>query len=140
MTRRANICTLVAALGAVLAPPASAAPQPITGGHLRWTQANVYETGAPAGTNRTWMGYVTSVGPPFTNGRVFPTSPATGATVTPGSARGADRTYPHTFPVAAGGTYDPDTGQAVVELAGTVTFTSDAHGFTITLSNPRLEL
>ena len=131
----------VACAALALAPAgAIAAPQPVTGGHLRWTQANVYETSAPAGTNRTWMGYVTSVGPPFTNGTVSATAPATGQTVTPMSARGADRLYPFTVPVAAGGTYDPDTGEGRIELAGTVTFASSAHGFTITLSNPLVEL
>ena len=136
---RALIAVLAAALTLATAT-AVAAPQPVTHGELRWTQANVYETGAPAGTNRTWMGYVTSVGPPFTNGTVSATSPATGQSVSPASPRGADRLYPFVFPAASGGTYDPATGEGRIEFAGTVTFTSSSHGFTITLSNPLVEL
>lgn len=137
---RRTVVVALAALMGLASSTARAAPQPVTGGELRWSQANVYETGAPAGTNRTWMGYVTSIGPPFTNGTVYATSPATGQTVTPASPRGAERIYPYSFPVAAGGTYDPDTGSGSIELAGTVTFTSSVHGFTITLSNPKVEL
>ncbi|PTL58512.1 hypothetical protein C7Y72_01990 [Paraconexibacter algicola] len=128
--------TTVGVLGC--AATATAAPAPVTGGALEWTQANVYETGAPDGTNRTWLGYTTALGPPFTNGTARPTAPATGPTVTAQSARGADATATTSFPVAAGGSWDATTGEGTLEFAGTLSFTSAAHGFTITVSNPRV--
>lgn len=137
---RARTHTLAALAAATLCSPAVAAPAPVTGGSLTWTEFNVYETGAPAGTNRTWLGYVTSIGPPFTNGTASATRPATGDTVTPASPRGANAAYPFDYPVAAGGAYDPETGTGELEFAGTVTFSSTAHGFTITLSNPKVVL
>lgn len=127
---------LSAALVALAPASATAAPVPVTAGSLDWTAINVYDTGAPDGTDRTWLGYTTAVGPPFTNGNLAALEPATGPTVTPNSARGATAAYTHRFPVAAGGTYDPATGDGRFEFAGTLRWTSVPHGFTITLSNP----
>lgn len=122
------------------AAPASAAPVPVTGGALTWTQANVYESGAPAGTNRTWLGYTTITGPPFTNGSMTASDGATGATVDGRSARGATATYDVVFPTGQGGTYDAATGSGTIELRGTLTFRSQAHRFTITIKDPQVVL
>ena len=119
-----------------LAAPAPAAT--VASGELEWTQFNVYELAAPAGTNRTWLGYVTG-GPPLANGNATASDGATGATVTPASTRGADQAYSFGFPTGTGGTYDEYTGTGTVELTGTLTFTSAAHGFTISVEDPQLE-
>ena len=50
------------------------------------------------------------------------------------------RRYTFGFPTGTGGTYDEYTGKGTVELAGTVTFTSAAHGFTISVEDPQLKL
>lgn len=131
---------LVATLAAVAPSTALAAPAPVTAGSLDWTQVNVYDTGAPDNTDRTWLGYTTSVGPPFTNGSARVSAPATGPAVTTSSPRGATSTFTHSFPVAAGGVYDAATGEGTLEFAGTLTYTSPAHGFTITISNPLVVL
>jgi hypothetical protein len=125
-------------LAVALALPASAiaAPAPVTAGSLAWTQFNVYDTGAPDGADRTWLGYTTSIGPPFTNGSARPGAPATGPTVTTQSPRGTTAGYTTTFPVASGGAFDAASGEGTLEFAGTLTYTSPAHGFTITVSNP----
>lgn len=136
MKRQIFLAIIATAAAASPAPGALAAPAPVTSGALQWTQYNVYDTGAPDGTDRTWLGYTTSIGPPFTNGSARADAPATGPTVTTQSPRGADRGYTHVFPVAAGGSYDAATGDGVLEFAGTLTYASPAHGFTITVSNP----
>jgi len=142
MTPLRSFATLVTSAAAALlvTQPAVAEPRPVTSGALRWSQFNVYDTSAPAGTDRTWLGYLTAIGPPFTNGSATVTAPATGDSVTPQSPRGRDQAYTHAFPVAAGGSYDPQTGTGDLEFAGTLTFTSAAHGFTITVSNPLVVL
>lgn len=137
-TRTLRCATLGALAGTLLATGAADA-EAVAGGRLDWTAANVYETGAPEGTNRTWMGYTTAPGVPFTNGTVTASEGATGDAVTPSSPRGADRRYTFGYPVASG-SYDPASGTADVEARGTVTFQSAAHGFTVTLEAPRVVL
>lgn len=131
-----------AALGALagtLLATATADAAAVAGGRLDWTTANVYETGAPDGTNRTWMGYTTAPGVPFTNGTVAASAGATGETVTPQSPRGADRLFTFGYEVTTGG-YDAATGTGDLEAKGVVTFRSAAHGFTVTLEQPRVVL
>ncbi len=141
--------TLAFAAAALLAaaPAASAADFTVTGGKLDWTMANQYAGGGDAA--RTWLGYATNTAPvagPPAAGKVEPTAPATatgpdGAAVTVidgASARGADKLFTLSYPVAAaGGTYT-DEGVGSVELEGTFTFT--VHGFPITLVNPQVKL
>ncbi len=128
-----SLAVLTAA--AALAVPAAARADAVRSGSLSWSLAHVYDTGAPDNTNRTYLGYVTSSGPPFTNGTARPSNGATGDTVTPSSAKGADKTYAFRY-AGATGTYDRITGAGTLELKGTVTFHSDVHGFTITIVDP----
>lgn len=116
----------------IAAPGASAAP--VTASTLNWTQAAVYDTAAPANTDRTWLGYAT--GPGFlAAGTVTPSAGATGPTVTPASPRGASALYTFSFP-GTSGSYDAATNTGSVELSGTLTYNSTAHGFNITVENP----
>jgi len=124
-------------IAGALAAPAPAAT--VSSGELEWTQFNVYELAAPQGTNRTWLGYVTG-GPPLANGAATPSDGATGDPVTAASARGADQAYTIGFPTGTGGSYDEYTGKGTIELTGTLTFTSAAHGFTISVEDPQLKL
>jgi hypothetical protein len=134
--------TLAAVVAILALAPASAQASTVTGGHLDWTITNVFDSTAPAGTQRTWLGYATSSPPPQgANGTAAPIAPATGDTVTPSSTRGVD--YRFSYP-ATSGTYDEYTGTGTVELAGAVSFTAPAfpagHGFTITIENPQVVL
>jgi Htaa len=105
-------------------------------GSVGWTQAAVYELAAPPDTNRTWLGYVTG-GPPLAAGAATASAGATGDPVTTSSPRGAGTAYTFGFPISSV-SYDAATGSDIVEATGTVTFTSTAHGFTISVSNPRI--
>lgn len=121
---------------AIAVPGASAAP--VTVSTLDWTQAAVYDTAAPANTDRTWLGYAT--GPGFlAAGTVTPSAGATGPTVTPSSPRGATALYTFSFP-GTSGNYDAATNTGSVELSGTLTYNSTAHGFNITVENPLVVL
>lgn len=136
--RRLRLPALACAVSLSLAAAASASAATVTSGHLDWSNANVYESGAPAGTNRTWLGYVT--GPtPLAAGTATPSGGAGGDTVTTASARGATQLFGFSFP-ATGGTYDAATNAGTVELRGMLTFASAAHGFTITVVDPQLVL
>jgi hypothetical protein len=140
LASRAGLAGLAAL--ALAAAPAAAAP--VTSATLGWTSVKVYDSGAPAGTDRTWLGYVTSPFP-LANGSASASDGATGATVDAASAAGAAYTFG--FP-ATGGDYEPATGEGTIQLDGTVSFTSPppgpppsgGHGFTITVANPRLTL
>ena len=79
-------------------------------------------------------------GPPLANGAATPSEGATGDPVTAASARGADQAYTIGFPTGTGGSYDEYTGKGTIELTGTLTFTSAAHGFTISVEDPQLKL
>lgn len=133
------VVTLVAVGAAAL--PAAAQAGTVKSGALSWTQYNVYDTGQPAGTDRTWLGYVTSTLPPSALGSATPIAPATGDTVTPSSTRGTGTTAPNTttFP-ATSGTYDATDGTGTIELDGALEYTSAAHGFDITIEKPKLVL
>lgn len=138
MMARTRLVALTALTGTLLTA-ASAQAASVAGGRLDWTTANVYETGAPEGTNRTWMGYTTAPGVPFTNGTVTASAGATGATVTPQSPRGADRLYTFGYELTSG-SYDAAAAAGDLEAKGVVTFQSAAHGFTVTLEQPRVVL
>ncbi len=140
--RRPALGVLVALASALLAAPAGAAT--VTSGKLDWTTTKIYDTGAPAGTQRTWLGYVTTAFP-LANGTVTPSDGATGATVNTSSTPGDAFTL--TYP-ATGGTYEPATGEGTIHLDGVVTFFSPpggappngGHDFTITVEDPKLVL
>ena len=123
-----------AVVAAVAAAPASA------GVTLDWTTANVY-----AGTERTWLGYVTNPapGPASAKGSVFPGAGALGPLVTGESPRGANQLVTFGYP-ATGGELDTDLLSGSMTFQGSVTFESPAppagHGFTISVENPRLVL
>lgn len=114
---------------------------------LGWTQVNVFDTSAPANTNRTWLGYFTqsATGPAAagTNRGTFtPSGEATGDTVTPDSPRGPQAQYRVRFPgVFSHG--EPGLWPKVVQFGGVVTYRSQpmpaGHGITVTLENPRVE-
>lgn len=125
----------VLAAGAAALAPAAAGAAPVTAGALTWAQFNVFDTSAPANTNRTWMGYVTAIAA----GTVTASGGARGAAVTPTSPRGADQRFAFDYP-ATGGTLDAATNTGSIELAGAVVFESRAHGFTITVERPRVVL
>lgn len=121
----------LAALLVALLLPATTHADVVTGGTLTWSQVNVYDTRAPADTDRTWLGYTTQ----FAAGSAATSEGATG------SAGLADRgrTVPFVFPRATGG-WDPATRSGTVDLAGVLRFRSDAHGFDITVERPRVVL
>lgn len=145
MTSLKTLPALLAVGGSALMAPSTAAlaaPQTVVSGALRWHQTNVFDSSAPAGTARTWLGYVTASTSPFAsaNGTLAVQAPATGIDVTPTSPRGLDRTYVQAYPAVADGTYDPATGAGRVEFRGTVSFTSAAHRFAITVEDPLVVL
>ena len=119
-----------AALTLTAMPVAGASAATVSSGQLAWSQTNVYDTSAPAGTNRTWIGYVTR----FAAGTTQPTGRATGPTVV--AANGGAQTFLHPL---RSGTYDPVTGSGSVQLDGGVSYSSTAHGFTITVEDPRID-
>ena len=140
--RRAAGLLAAAALSAAAVPSAASAGV-VTGGHLDWTQLNVYDSGQPAGTDRTWLGYVTGPSPAQANGTATPLAPATGDTVSPASARGNTEDYTTVFP-AVSGTYDPADGTGAIELDGGLQFVAptppSGHGFTISVEDPKVVL
>jgi hypothetical protein len=99
---------------------------------------------------RTWLGYVTNPAPGSgANGTAKVSGDATllgpaGAPVAQVDGtlpRGGDQLYTFGFPVAsAGSTYDLETGVGTVETTGTTTFASTAHGFNLTVDNPKVVL
>jgi hypothetical protein len=135
-----RLALALAVLGTAALPSAAQAGT-VKSGALSWTQFNVYDTGAPANTDRTWLGYVTSTLPPSALGSATPIAPATGDTVTAASTRGTGTTAPYTttFP-ATSGTYDATEGTGTIELDGGLDFQSSAHGFDITVEKPKLVL
>jgi hypothetical protein len=134
--------TRLAAAGSTLAVsaaliPAAAQADTVTTGHLDWSQTAIYDLGAPAGTNRTWLGYVTGPGPALAAGTATPTAPATGPTVDTSSTRGD--AFTTSFPSTTG-TYDPSTGIGTIDYDGALVFASTAHGFTISVEKPEVVL
>lgn len=137
MSRRTRLLAASSTLAAATAlAPAAAQADTVTAGHLDWSQTAVYDSAAPAGTNRTWLGYVTGSGF-LAAGTATPTAPATGPTVDVNSTRG--NVFTTAFPVASG-TYDPEDGTGTIDYDGALVFHSDAHGFTISVEQPEVVL
>jgi hypothetical protein len=138
--RRLRRAGLLVSMALAAAVPASAQAATVASGQLDWTQTAVYNSGTP---QRTWLGYVTGPGPSLAAGSATPIAPATGPTVTTASDRGVGQAYTTTFP-ATTGTYDPNNGVGALELDGGLSFVAPpppaGHGFTITVTQPRLVL
>lgn len=147
-TARRAIWMLPLTLLSLLAAPPATASAAVS---LDWTSANVFDAGAPANTARTWLGYVTNPAP-FPPGASADGSAtvADGATITePGgvddgavdgsSARGVDALFTFSYP-ATTGSIDLRERSGSMQFEGDVSFTSVAHGFTISVEDPRLVL
>jgi hypothetical protein len=102
-------------------------------GTVEWTQANSYTFGG--GTQNTWLGYTTFA--MLGNGTMTPSGEAVGPTVTPQSERGTTATYTTSFRVTRS-SLNPETKRGQVWSLGTLTYASVAHGFTITVQDPRI--
>jgi hypothetical protein len=138
LTRRTRLAAAGSALAAsaALIPAAAAQADTVTAGHLDWSQTAIYDSAAAAGTNRTWLGYVT--GPGFlAAGAATPTAPATGPTVDTSSTRGD--VFTTVFPSTTG-TYDPYTGVGTIDYDGALVFASTPHAFTISVEKPEVVL
>lgn len=142
--RRLLLSLTVAA--ATLAAGAGSASAAVS---LDWTLENAYGTGCSgSGLNCTWLGYVTN--PAVGSGANGTVTTADGATitdptgavvasVTPASVRGAGQNYTFAYP-ATGGVINTDSNTGEMDFDGTVSYVSVAHGFTLTLVEPRLVL
>lgn len=135
------VIAVIAAIGATTASANGGSNAPT----LDWTQAAVYNSAAAAGTDRTWLGYVTSptpIGPPIPNGTQTPSNGAFGDTVTPTSPRGANTAYKASFPAQSGSTSlgDATTAEGEFQFAGTVTWTAPGHNLNVSFENPRVVL
>jgi hypothetical protein len=115
---------------------------------LDWTSANVFNTAAPANTERTWLGHVTNP-TPFSGANGTATV-ADGASITDPDgldvstvdgtlARGVDELFTFSYPASAG-LIDLQERSGSMEFEGTVSFVSAAHGFTITVEDPQIVL
>lgn len=110
---------------------------------LKWTQANVFNTSAASGYDRTFLGYTTNstdmgAGPP-SGGTVTPSAGATGDTVTTASARGASELYSNTFAPISGSVSGPSSAPTgTLQFSGTVTYV--VNGVVATVINPRIVL
>jgi hypothetical protein len=124
------ICS-AAALGAIGASPAAAAPAPppLTSGTMTWSLPT-----APT----TFLGAVLAAGGSATAGDGA-TAPAPLATpTTPSTAPAAPRTF--TFPLGAAGTYDVATDTGTIGALGSLEFASPLEGFPISIVAPQLTL
>ena len=121
-------------IAAALAAAASTASAAVT---LDWTQTAVFSF-APGNQNKTWLGYVTSPSP-LAAGSVSASDGATGETVTTASPHGPDALYTFSYP-AAGGSVNTTSLTGTMDFKGTVSFVSAAHGFTLTVKDPRIVL
>lgn len=124
---RTALTTAAAALAALPATT-SAAPVPVQGGSLDWTQVNVYN----AAPERTFLGHTTNPGlaqQGRSNGTALTTGGATtvapdGAAadgVRPASARGTGQGFTFRFP-AASGTFDRAARTLDLTATGTLTY------------------
>lgn len=127
----AALATVTAAVGASTASAAAS---------LEWTQANDYDAAASAGYHRTWLGYVTSAAL-GSNGTQVASGAATGADVTPSSARGDSALFKVLFPATTGSISfagSPAAATGEIQFSGTVTWT--IHDEPVTLTNPTVTL
>ncbi|MBJ7355014.1 MAG: HtaA domain-containing protein [Thermoleophilaceae bacterium] len=109
---------------------------------LDWSQTKIYETAAPANTNRTWLGYLARAGVPamaFPDGTATPSNGLTGPTVSAASAAGLDSVYTWQYP-ASSGSLNAQTLAGTLGFNGTLTFASTNHGIDIAISDPTLVL
>jgi hypothetical protein len=119
---------------------------------LDWTTANVFNSAAPANTERTWLGHVTNPTPGSgargavtVSGGTAITGPDgdTAATVDGLSARGVDELFTFAYP-ATDGLIDLQERSGAMQFEGIVSFVSpdppNGHGFTITVEDPRIVL
>ena len=144
---RRLLLSLLAVAAASFASTAATAQADVT---LDWTLENAYTLGcsAPPGLNCTYLGFVTNPVPgPGAQGTVTATGGAAifdpvgdlVPSVTPESPRGAGLDYTFSYP-AFDGAIDTDANDGEMEFLGGVSFVSTAHGFTLTLEDPRLTL
>jgi hypothetical protein len=151
--RRATRAVAATAVGvAALAIAASSASAAVT---LDWTVENAFATGCSAsGLNCTWLGHVTNP-TPFSGARGSASADEGASLTGPDGAgvalidgtspRGAGEDYAFSYPAAAGSL---TSGASAAEWAGTMEFDGrvsfvsppTAHGFTITVENPRVVL
>jgi hypothetical protein len=122
----------VALLAAAIATtPAHAKSAKVKKATLSWSQTNVYNTAAPAGTERTWAGYTVIA----QHGTVTPLNGATGQTISSASAVGKAFTQSYK---GKKGMVDIKKVKGSVTLKGIVEFKSAL--FTTTLENPKVVL
>lgn len=138
---RLVLCVIAAAIAAAFtAGTASAIP---AGVNLNWTQANIFDTAAPANTDRTWLGYLTGDASngvyAGAGGSATGSGATSGATVDDASARGADELYTFAFP-ASDGSLEATTLAGSFDFDGTVTFEATNHGFEVVLTDPVVTL
>lgn len=132
---------LALALG-LAAAPAHAAVESVVTGNLNWSTVKIYDTGAPANTDRTFVGFMTRNASPGSQNATFTTTGALwGSTdISPATASGTAVSW--NYPVS-GGTYDPDTGAGTVALVGRLQMVSATtgnpaigFGYTLSIENP----
>jgi hypothetical protein len=136
-----RLLALAALAAGAAALPTAAQAGTVKSAHLDWTQINDFSF-APGGA-MTWLGYSTSGAPVNAQGTAAPIAPATGDTVTPGSARGSAAAYTWSFP-GVSGSYDAADGTGTLELDGGLSYIAPAppagHGFDISIEKPKLVL
>lgn len=145
-SRRAPSRVAMAAVAAAFAVVTLLAVGPAKAGavvQLEWTQTKIYNSAAPAGTDRTWLGYIsraaTPPAPPISapDGAATPSDGLVGPTVNSSSTAGEDYTW--TFDATAG-SLNATTLAGELEFAGKLSYTSDNHGILISIANPRVVL
>lgn len=135
----ATLTALVAAALFTLA----AAPKAGAVVQLNWTQTKVYNTAAPAGTDRTWLGYLTRAATPpappasAPDGTAAPSAGLAGPTVSSSSTVGDDYTW--TFD-ANSGSLDATTLAGTLDFTGKLTYSSTNHGILISVTDPKIVL
>lgn len=135
----AALATIVAAAFLMLAgaTKADAALQ------LNWTQKKVYNSAAPAGTDRTWLGYLTRAAtppaPPISapDGTATPSGGLAGPTVSSASVVGDDYTW--SFDAVAG-SLNATTLAGSLDFDGVLTYASTNHGILISIGDPKITL
>lgn len=110
---------------------------------LNWTQTKVYNSAAPAGTQRTWLGYIsraaTPPAPPISapDGTATPSNGLVGPTVSSASTAGADYTWTYD---AVAGSLNATTLAGSLDFEGTLSYASTNHGILISISDPKVTL
>jgi hypothetical protein len=132
ITSRRLLAAAALVAGATALPSAAQAGT-VTAAHLDWTQANVYDTAAPANTQRTWLGYTTQLN----GGTGAPVAPATGDAANFGNG-GADVVT--SFPLTSG-SYDPSSSTGTIQLDGGFAYQGVAPAnYDISIEQPKLVL